>query len=268
MQPIIETIGKDYGLMTAWVVAFILIFCRYAIFAGILYYIFYVWKRTDWWIMKIQQKLPKSAQLRHEISYSVMTAAIFAAMAFGVYFLRQMGYGKLYFNINDYSITYYIGSVIFIILLHDTYFYWIHRIMHHPRLFRIFHLVHHQSNNPTPWTSFSFHPLEAVVEFGIIPILAFFVPIHFSALIFFTLWTTLFNTLGHTGYEFSPTNFTKHPFFKWINTPTHHNMHHQKSNCNYGLYFNFWDRIMNTNHPNYHQFFEEIKNRPQNEMHT
>jgi len=46
--------------------------------------------------------------------------------------------------------------------------------MHHKKLFRWFHLVHHQSTNPSPWAAYAFHPLEAVVEAGIIAV--FFLP--------------------------------------------------------------------------------------------
>jgi len=33
-------------------------------------------------------------------------------------------------------------------------------------------------------------------------------------------------------------------------------MHHRYVTCNYGLYFNIWDRIMGTNHQRYHEEFE------------
>ena len=60
------------------------------------------------------------------------------------------------------------------ILLHDTYFYWAHRAMHHPKIYRHVHLVHHLSQNPSPWAAFAFHPFEAVIEAGIVVSLPFF----------------------------------------------------------------------------------------------
>lgn len=38
-------------------------------------------------------------------------------------------------------------------------------------------------------------------------------------------------------------------------------MHHKYFNCNYGLYFNIWDRIMGTNHENYFDTFREVTHR-------
>jgi hypothetical protein len=52
-----------------------------------------------------------------------------------------------------------------------------------------------------------------------------------------------------------PTGFGLGKFF---NTTTNHIMHHQHIRMNYGLYFNFWDRLMGTNHPQYEARFTEL----------
>jgi lathosterol oxidase len=261
MRPVIENIGYQFGPGLAWLLTSVFIFLRYAIPASLVFLLIYKWKRKAWFARKIQQKFPETAQLRHEIAYSALTSFIFGGMAIGIFILRKLGCGELYFEIEEYGWGYYIFTVFFMIVAHDTYFYWVHRLMHHPKLFRYFHLVHHQSTNPTPYTSFSFHPLESVLEFAIIPILTLVIPVHASAFFLFTLWSIFFNVLGHTGYEISPSGFTRHRFFKWLNTPTHHNMHHRYSHYNYSLYFNFWDRVMGTNHPEYDRQFEEVVGR-------
>jgi len=69
---------------------------------------------------------------------------------------------------------------------------------------------------------------------------------------------TILNVLGHLGYEFYPRNFVANPLTNWNNTSFHHNQHHQKFNCNYGLYFNWWDKICKTNHIEYQKQFEEF----------
>ena len=108
--------------------------------------------------------------------------------------------------------------------------------MHQKKWLRQIHKVHHQSFNPTPWASLSFHPLEAIIEIGIIPLMVFLIPIHPLALFLFVTWSLLWNVIGHLGYEIFPAGFVHHPVFRWFNTSTHHNMHHEKANCNYGLY--------------------------------
>ena len=42
---------------------------------------------------------------------------------------------------------------------------------------------------------------------------------------------------------------------RFLNTPTHHAMHHEKVGANFGLYFNYWDRWFGTNHPEYERRF-------------
>ena len=75
------------------------------------------------------------------------------------------------------------------------------------------------------------------------------------------LYMMVLNVLGHVGFELFPSGFTKHWLGKWFNTSTHHNMHHRYGRGNYGLYFNFWDRVMGTNHKLYDATFEEVVNR-------
>jgi sterol desaturase/sphingolipid hydroxylase (fatty acid hydroxylase superfamily) len=156
------------------------------------------------------------------------------------------------------GIPYLLFSIVALILVHDTYFYWAHRTMHHKKIYRFVHRVHHDSTNPTPFAAFSFHPLEAIIEVGILPILVFILPLHPIAILVWLLFMTFMNVLGHLGFEIFPSGFTTNPLTKLSNTSVHHNMHHKYVNYNFGLYFNFWDKWMGTNHPNYHQEFESV----------
>jgi len=45
-------------------------------------------------------------------------------------------------------------------LIHELHFYCIHRLIHLPVLYRHIHSVHHNSVNPSPWSSLSMHPVE------------------------------------------------------------------------------------------------------------
>jgi lathosterol oxidase len=145
--------------------------------------------------------------------------------------------------------------------MHDTYFYFTHRLMHHPRVFRWFHLVHHRSTNPSPWAAYSFHPLEAVVEQFITVIFYFTIPIHVTHLGIFFLMSIIYNVYGHLGYELYPRGFSRTWVGKWINTSISHNQHHQYFKGNYGLYFLFWDRLFGTMREDYDERFEEVKTR-------
>jgi sterol desaturase/sphingolipid hydroxylase (fatty acid hydroxylase superfamily) len=71
-------------------------------------------------------------------------------------------------------------------------------------------------------------------------------------------WQIAFNVFGHCGYEILPSWFLRTRAGAFLNTPTHHAMHHEKVGGNYGLYFNVWDRLLGTNHPDYQRRFEEV----------
>lgn len=253
-----EYLISNFGIIQAFIIAICIIFIRYLLFSGIPYSIFYIFKKKALEHKRIQTKFPKSIKIKEEIKHSFSTAIVFGGIGIFVYMLKRSGWTQIYNTIDDYGFGYFLISILVLLLIHDTYFYWMHRAIHHPKLFRLFHKVHHQSSNPTPFTAFSFDITEAFIEAAIIPIIILFIPVHpFAVFIFFTV-SLVFNIMGHLGFEFLPSWFITHPILKWINTSTHHNMHHQKANANYGLYFNFWDTWMNTNHKLYHKKFFEI----------
>lgn len=241
---------------------FILSALRYTLFAGGAYLLFYVWKRRDWFYKKIQQKYPEQRRIIYEMRYSFTTFAIIAVVITAMIMLSQQGYTRLYTDIAEYGWFYFFASFGIAALIHDTYFYWMHRLMHHPKLFKHVHKVHHMSHNPTPWAAFSFHPIEAILEFGFVPFMVIVFPFHPIILVSFGIYMITLNVMGHLGFEVFPKGFTQHWFFRWFNSSTHHNMHHKHVNCNYGLYYNVWDYLMGTNHKKYHQTFEEVANRP------
>ncbi len=135
-------------------------------------------------------------------------------------------------------------------------------MLHHPRLFRWFHRVHHESVNPSPWAAYCFSPLEAAVQAAIFPVVVCLLPIHPLAFAAFMVWQIVFNVVGHTGYEFYPSWLLDSWLGRFLNTPTNHIQHHESFRGNFSLYFNLWDRLMGTNHPEYAARFREVTTRP------
>jgi lathosterol oxidase len=247
------------GTKSYWVIL-IVIFLRYFIIAAVAFSIFYLVKRKSWQFKKIQPRFPASKDYLREILYSVITAFIFAAIGYIVFLTPLTAYTQAYFQIEERGVGYLIFSILLIIVIHDTYFYWTHRFMHYPPVYRWFHRVHHLSTNPSPWAAMAFHPLEAVVEAGIIVLVTFLIPVHPLAVGIFLLFMMLYNVYGHLGYELYPKGFSKSLVGKWINTSVNHNQHHMHFKGNYGLYFLFWDRLMGTIRPDYDDHFDSVKN--------
>jgi Delta7-sterol 5-desaturase len=252
---------NGFTFYQVWGFVFGITYLRYLIFAGFVFLLCWVWKREAWKHRRVQIEYPDKSKLWNEFKYSTITMFIFATVGMGIFLATSKGYTKIYKNFDDYGAPYFFSSIICMILLHDTYFYWTHKLMHHKLLFKYVHKVHHNSTNPSPWAAFSFHPAEAIVEAGILPLIVFLMPVHRYAIVTFLLYMTLMNVFGHNGFELYRSGFTRNWWTSWSNTPTHHNMHHKYFNCNYGLYFNWWDKWMNTNHEKYHETFEAIQAR-------
>ena len=219
---------------------------RYLIISGSFFLVFYFLIKKRWQHKKLQAKFPKNKDYFREISYSILTLCVFVSIAFLIFRSPLAVYTLRYNNIAELGWGYWWFSVVAMIFIHDTYFYWTHRAMHHPKLYRFVHLVHHQSQNPSPWAAFAFHPLEAVVEAGIVFVIAFILPFHGTALLAFLIFMTFYNAYGHLGYELYSKRFLRSSLGRWLNTSVAHNQHHEKFNGNYGLYFLFWDRWMGT----------------------
>jgi len=232
----------------------VIAFGGYFVLTGSSFLYFYLLKRSEWLSKKIQEEIPSRSDILREIGWSLSSTVIWVFFAIGIILGVDGGIFKLYFEISDYGIIYFVLSIFLLILAHDTYFYWTHRFMHSSfKVYKIFHRTHHLSKNPTPFAIHAFGPLEACVYATFIPLILLLMPVHLYALMTWFLIEAVVNVLGHLGHELFPLKiFTRGPG-KWINSPTHHNLHHQESRYGFGHYFNFWDRVMGTNHPNYEQ---------------
>ena len=232
---------------------------RYFLVAGTAFLIFYVWFPTFFSKNKIQAKFAQHKDFIREILHSMQASVVFGMVIALFVFTPLKAYTQIYTDINEFAIWWIPVSVILALIIHDTYFYWMHRTLHHPKLFKTIHLVHHKSVNPSPWASYSFHLFEAITESLIFPIIVLLMPMHPLALMLFGLSSFLINVYGHLGFEILPKWYRYTPFFEIMNTSVHHNLHHEKFKGNYGLYFRVWDRIMKTENPNYVAEYDAIQ---------
>jgi len=205
---------------------------------------------------RIAARDPTAAQLKRELLHSLRSIGIFGVVTGAVIYAGYSGMTRLYLRIDDYGWVWFVASVGLMILMHDTYFYWTHRWMHHRRVYRWVHATHHRSISPTPWAAYAFGPIEALIQAGIGPLIVFTIPVHPAAFAIFMTWQIAFNVFGHCGYEIFPAWFLRSPLAVVFNSVTHHALHHEKYRSNFGLYFNLWDRCMGSNHVEYELRFQ------------
>jgi ring-1,2-phenylacetyl-CoA epoxidase subunit PaaE len=211
------------------------------------------------------QKADKTQFLR-ELKNSFITIIVFTGIDLFVFHdsmkTLETATFKVYSSFTENGgILYIVFITLLLFVVEDTYFYWMHRTVHSPKLYKYIHKVHHESIDTTPFTSYSFHPIEAALEIvpmGLIMVIAYFFPVHILALVIWQFLSIALNVLGHSGYELFPSWWNNYWFLKWKLPATHHNMHHERFNGNYGLYFIWWDRIMGTEFPDYEEKFKSI----------
>ncbi len=236
---------------------FVLDFSRYMIAASLVAGTVWLLSKTSWASRKIQTREATRADFKREFTSSIRTVAIYVIAMLPVIWLFTAGYLPTYQG--EYGWGTYALYLAAIILAHDAYFYWTHRAMHHPRLFKTFHLHHHKTITPTAWTAYSFDIGEAFVMVAFMPIWLTLVPTPNGVIFTFLAVMIIRNAMGHAGLELHPRGWASHPVLKWISTTTHHDMHHGGSfKHNFGFYFTFWDKLMGTEHPNYVATFNRV----------
>jgi sterol desaturase/sphingolipid hydroxylase (fatty acid hydroxylase superfamily) len=186
-------------------------------------------------------------QIRREIGWSLLSAAIYGVPAgVAAWGWAEHGWTEVYTRWDAYPLWWLPLSVLAYLLLHDSWFYWTHRLLHRPRWFRLAHAVHHASRPPTAWAAMSFHPLEGMLGAVVIPTLVFIVPIHVAMLGLVLAVMTVMGVTNHMGWEMFPQALLRSKAGEWLITASHHQRHHESYRCNYGLYFRLWDRLCGT----------------------
>lgn len=244
--------------LNVWPTIFVLDLTRYLVAAGVLAVVLAVFAAP----LASRRIQPRRASLRdmfREVRYSLSTVLLFSLVGFSVYLGSKTGYFSIYSG-DIPSAARLCLEFTAIVLLHDTYFYWAHRVMHTRWLFRRVHRVHHKSRTPTPWAAYAFAPPEAVLEAGILPAAALLLPMHEITIFLFVTHMIVRNVIGHAGIELFPGWWLQVPVLKWITTTTHHDLHHSHGGYNFGLYFTWWDKWMKTEHPEYADRFMAASN--------
>jgi sterol desaturase/sphingolipid hydroxylase (fatty acid hydroxylase superfamily) len=85
-------------------------------------------------------------------------------------------------------------------LFHEAHFYCIHRLIHVPVLYKYIHSVHHNSANPSPWSSLSMHPVEHLLYFSDV-LIHLVLPSHPLLVLYHLQVTGTGAVVGHIGFD-------------------------------------------------------------------
>jgi len=237
-----------YQTLITYIAFVIIIIGRYFLIVAPIHWMLWMRPSDQVKARRLSKRNPSAKTIRHEIYLSTLSAFIYAAPAAIVIEIWKAGGSALYSGpVTSVAAWGYIAfSAGLYLFVQDTYFYWTHRIMHHKHLFSWTHAGHHKSVQPTPWASFSFDPVEALISAWLLPVMALFIPLHVGTALALLMIMTINAVFNHAGWEVYPDRWVKGWFGRVMITAAHHNLHHTKFAGNYGLYFRFWDRLMGT----------------------
>ena len=178
--------------------------------------------------------------------------------AAAIVFLFQVGLFK--FNFEASTTQFWVTFFLFFAWL-EIYFYYSHRLLHHPKLFWI-HRHHHKDRATNPWTSLSFSVSERIVlHIGSIylpALLSFFIPFSPQAYAFYFFVNYLLNVYGHLNTEIMPANYVHNFVGKILNTTSYHALHHIRYKGHFGLFTPILDKLHHTQFADYEKFHEEV----------
>jgi lathosterol oxidase len=257
MQTLLDAIARFWQI---WSPNLILDVGRYVIAAFGMALILKLFWNAGLGLRKIQARTASLVDVKREILTSLRTGVLFSLTGVGIVLGAMHGVFTIYLDFETAGVGYLAISLMAIIVAHDAYFYWTHRLMHHPRLYPYFHRTHHRSVTPTPFAAYAFDMPEALMMAGFTPLWLSLVPMHALGLFLFMAFMIVRNVMGHAGVELMPRALADSRWFGWINATTHHDLHHSSFHHNYGLYFTWWDRMMGTEHPRYR---EELRGAPE-----
>jgi Delta7-sterol 5-desaturase len=191
---------------------------------------------------KIQPRETTPALVRRDRNQSLLSLAAIAAMfGTGHWLYAEYGFGFAAPTGIAGNLLAFAASL----LLFDTWFYWLHRLIHARPFYRRVHQWHHLTVTPVVWSNNSDSLLDNLFLQSYWLLAHFLVPVGPAALLAHKLFDQITAIIGHSGFEHAG-------IWSWPPSPlisvTHHDQHHRFFRCNYATHFTLWDRLMGTLH--------------------
>ncbi|KAL2817921.1 hypothetical protein BDW59DRAFT_165741 [Aspergillus cavernicola] len=175
---------------------------------------------------KIQdaRRQPTRQQIQHCIKVCLYNHVWILAFHFVLTSIRGFNHAHLNLDPTVPSLTTFLVDFAFGLLAREISFYYIHRALHHPRIYVHIHKMHHKYATPVAFTAEYAHPVEHLLA-NVLPITLplYLKGAHFLSIMAFSLFELWEAAADHSGYD-----FLKLPPAEL------HGLHHEKFRVNYG----------------------------------
>ena len=193
------------------------------------------------------------SQLRDNMFWT-LTSGVAIWTAYEVLLFWAMANGYAPVLLWDDSPVWFIALIFLTPIWISFHFYWVHRWLHWPPLYKRAHALHHRNINVGPWSGLSMHPIEHVIFFSSI-LIHFIIAAHPIHILFHMQHQALTAATSHTGFE----GLTVKDKNRLALGTFHHQMHHRYFRCNYGNLEMPWDKWFGSFHDGTEAAHERMK---------
>ena len=239
-----QTFSFEWGLQT-YAINFLVVLT----IAGLLHWYFYMRKgqgdelKFDRRGMGEKSKLWSFSNQVHDNMFWSLGSGVVHLTAFMVITMWLMANGYAPTITATSNTIWFVLSLILLPIFSAFHFYWVHRLLHVPLLYKRVHSLHHRNVSVGPWSGLAMHPIEHFLYISSLCI-HWIVPSDPILVIFHVLWLGPGAAMTHTGYE---DLLIKDKRRLALGT-FYHQLHHRYYECNYGNQEMPWDRWFGTLH--------------------
>lgn len=176
----------------------------------------------------------RPGQVREELLLSALSVLVFAAQAVGLVWLLRAGWLAIAWERPLWHLAWELPVLY---LWNELHFFAVHRLLHWRPLYRSVHVWHHRSVLTTPFSAYSFHPVESFLLGAVMPLALVVHAFSPWALLGLTVMSLLLNVSGHLPHERVRAAFAfARPHSRY------HNRHHREFREHFGFSLPLLDR--------------------------
>ena len=182
------------------------------------------------------------SQVRDNMFWTIVSGiTLWTAFQVPVYWAMANGYAPAF--LFPEKPVWFVLMFPFLVIWSSFHFYWVHRALHIPWLYKLAHALHHRNVNVGPWSGISMHPVEHLLFYTNF-LIHFIVPSHPIHVLFHGYMQSTHPVFSHSGFDQLYVGDRKRAkmgdFF--------HQLHHRYFECNYGTVEMPWDRWFGSFH--------------------
>lgn len=171
----------------------------------------------------------RPGQVREELLLSALSIFVFALQATLLVWMLRKGWLSIGWDSSPWHLAWELPVLYF---WNELHFFAVHRLLHWGPLYRNVHIWHHRSVLTTPFSAYSFHPLESFLLGAVMPLALVVHAFSPWALLGLTVMSLLLNVSGHLPHE----RLRKSWAFALPHS-RYHNQHHRQFNTHFGFSF-------------------------------